>query len=320
MFKSESKCIGEIKAKIVKAIAEYNAALKENNNRAMNTAEASLKKYEGEYADQAFLDTIAYCRNNAANPVLEGLKIYRYQVVGHKTLRNEGTITGFEIDEERVKQIDLVKFISMIEKQNFDYRPLWEYDVEKLGCMLCIRAARNFGYTEDEISKLNRMYYLSKLAKDSKLSGATIGSNSQLAKALQSIIDQIVFVDDGKGRNTYKATSHDATWLTENYLRRNNSKKSADNLVTTWDENGIEWTTNRPTVTVAKLSYMITLVTDIMHQIVLHTGYGIQYKIDKDEMSKIEQEEAARKANAQHEPKVDESNVEEPKVEESKAE
>lgn len=315
MFKAESKNLEEIKVKIVKAIEAYNVALKENNNRAMNTAEADLKKAEEEYASQAFLDTIAYCRNNAANPILEALKIYRYQVVGHKTIRDKGIITGFEVDEERVKQIDLVKFISQIEKQNFDSHPIWEYDVEKLGCMLCIRAARNLGYTDDEIRKLDRMYYLSKLAKDSKLSGATIGSNSQLAKALQVIIDQIIFVNDGKGKNIYKATSHDATWLTENYLRRNNSKKSSDNVVTTWDENGIEWTTNRPTVTVAKLSYMLTLVMDILHQIVLHTGYGIQYKFDKDEKAKIEQEEAARKANAPQE-----SKPEEPQQEESQSE
>lgn len=306
MFNIESKNLTEIKTKIEKAIGEYNTALKANDNKAMTSAEVSLKKAEDQYADQMFLEVIAHCRNTAKNPVLEGLKIYRYPVIGHKTIREKGIITGFEIATDRVKQIDLVKFCSMLVAGNFDKHFLWEYDVEKLGNMLCIRAARALGYTEDEIHKLDRMYYLSKIAKENKETGATLGSNSQIAKLLQAIIDQIICVKDEKGKNIYKATSHDATWLTENYLRRNNKKSSTDNLVTTWDENGIEWTTNRPTVTVAKLSYMITIVTDILHQIVLHTGYGIEYKFDKDEKAKIEQEEAVQKANAPQEPKSEE--------------
>lgn len=249
---------------IDEAIARYNHGLKAKDMDEIAKAEFCLKQHEADYAAEVESVVFSECRG-AESPILEAVKRRSFEVIGHRTLRENGDIVGIERVDDKIKDIDLAKLCKSI-----GLSTIWTYSVEKLGELLCLRAAKQLNIPADEIKKISKTYRMNKKAKEAEL-GGTPASNTQVCKVLQKIIDEILFVDNGKGGNIYRCLTCDANYMTMVYTRRG---KTA--LV----------------VSVAKPAFVQRIVTDVLHRIVTGKVYTVDYlkMREKDEPAKSKPE------------------------------
>lgn len=263
-----SKQCMDIKGRLVSLIDQYNEALKAKDLDNMTTLERAIHDTEAEFAAQSQDDLFSECKK-ATNPILEGVKRYTYPVLKHKMVRDGELITGMELVDDREKQIDLVKLCKFCQLPT-----LWAYKVEKAGELLCIRTAKELGMTTDEIKQISKTYRMAKAAEEVNL-GGTPTSNTQITKVLQLVIDDILFEDDGNGKNKYKVNSHDVAYLLMCYTKRGRKQLA---------------------VTVAKASFLHNLVVDVMHRITCGLKYGLEYQMIKEEKPEKVDAKTANKA------------------------
>ena len=249
-----SKILEDIRKDIESNIKLYNAALKENNFTKMTAAETALKKSEQDYIEQKQNEIFSECKKTG-NPVLEAAKIYKFNYVSHKVERIDGRITGFSLVEDKTRQLDLVKLCKYCEISH-----LWEYKVEKMNSLLCMRAAKELGMSDSEVKQIDGLFYMQEYARKEEM-GAVPTSNSQLVKLLQLVLDAILFEEGDKaGMNKWRCNAHDIAYLLMCYTKRGKQEL---------------------TVTVAKNNVVIGLVMDVLHRIVTNSVYGIDYRMVK---------------------------------------
>ena len=209
--------------------------------------------------------------------------MHSYLVVSHRIKREEGTVIGFEIVEDKVRQIDLIKFCEFCKLPTN-----WKYKVEKFNQLLALRTANELKMTKAQIKKICDSFYMSDLARQVEM-GATPDSNTAICKQLQQVVDAILFEDNGKGKNVHRVNNHDVAYLLMCYTKRGKKVLS---------------------VAVAKNSYIQRLVLDVMHRIVTHKAYDLEYRMVSAEKAKKISSDAKPKAKtnvkAKSEPKSDE--------------
>jgi hypothetical protein len=249
--------IGTLREKIVAEINEYNKALKENDFAKATRIEQGLKEVEAHYAEAKSVEVFNELEKSA-NPVKAAITMYSYPVVAHRPKRDDGVVTGFEVVDDKVHQIDLVKFCQ------FCNLPIaWQYKVEKFNQLLALRAANELKMTKTQIQKICDSFYMNDLARQIDM-GETPDSNTAICKQLQQVLDSILFEDNGKGKNLYRANNHDVAYLLMCYTKRGKKPLS---------------------VSVAKNAYMHRLVLDVAHRIVTGKTYDLEYRMVSDTKS-----------------------------------
>lgn len=248
------KILAENQQVIAEKINDYNEALSENDAAKAAQIERDLKEAESDYAEAKRVEV--FCELKAKeNPVKAAIEMRKFPIVSHKTIREDGIVKGFEIDFDKVREIDLVKFCEFCKLPT-----MWKYKVERLNKLLAIRMAKDLKMSEAEIKKLKEKFYMSSQAQKLKL-GATPESNNQVCKLIQEILDEILYEDNGKGKNTYKVNPHDAVYLDACYSGRDRKEL---------------------TVKLAKTSFVHKLLLDVMHRVVTGKVYGLNYREMKE--------------------------------------
>lgn len=243
---------------IVKLIGGYNEALKENDLAKATQIEKELKEAEVAYIDAKCVEVFSELAQ-AENPVKAAAEKHSYLVVSHRTRREEGVVTGFEIIEDKVRQIDLVKFCEFCKLPT-----AWKYSVEKFNQLLALRTANELKMTKAQIKKICDSFFMNDLARQVEM-GGTPDSNTAICKQLQQVIDAVMFEDNGKGKNIYRVNNHDVAYLLMCYTKRGKKVLS---------------------VAVAKNAYIHRLVLDVMHRIVTGKAYDLEYRMVSAEKAK----------------------------------
>lgn len=257
MLKKEIATIAEqINAKI----KEYNESLKKNDLKKVSKAESELRELEKEYSSAMMAqvcDEIAEkSEKTGENPVKLAIEKYQYEVLSHKANRDDnGAIESIEM-AYRMRQIDLVKFCKRCRLDTS-----WQYSVESFNQLLALRVATELKLSKKKILEICNSFNMNKLAERAE-AGDTPASTTQICKKLQAIIDKVLYEDNGKGKNTYSANSHDVAYILHTYCKRS-SKKALS-------------------VAVAKNSFMHTLLVDVMHRIVTGKVYDLEYAMVKN--------------------------------------
>lgn len=239
---------------VVKKIGEYNEALKANDLAKAIKVEQELKELESDYAEMKALEVFNELKEKE-NPVREAIATHSYYVVSHRVLREDGVIKGFEIIEDKVRQIDLVKFCKHCKLDT-----MWQYSVERFNQLLALRAANELKMNRAQIKKICDSFYMNKLAREIEM-GGTPDSNTAICKQLQQVLDAIIFEDNGKGKNVFRVNNHDVAYLLMCYTKRGKKVLS---------------------VAVAKHSYMHRLIMDVAHRIVTGKAYDLEYRMIAD--------------------------------------
>ena len=267
----KEKVLSELRNSITEQINLFNKALNESDFSKMARAEAALKELETEYAET--MATIVYDEvGDKENPIKAAIIKYWYPTLSHKNIREDGKLVRFELEENKMRQIDLIKLAKYC---GIDSK--WQYAIEKFNQLMTLRAARELKLSSTEVKKICDSFYMSKLSREVDL-GGTPDSNTQICKQLQTIVDAMVFEDDGKGKNKYKVNNHDVAYLLMCYTKKNNKTAL--------------------TVSVAKTAVVNRLIMDIEHRVILGKAYGLDYKIAKD----TEKTESKKADEAKKEP------------------
>lgn len=248
------KVLSELRSSIIEQIELFNNALKDGDFSAMAKAETELKEAESQYADIKATEVFDEVGDDE-NPIKSAIVKYWYPVLSHKNIREDGKLIRFELVEDKMRQIDLVKLAKYC-NINAD----WQYAIEKFNQLLCLRAAHELKLSKKDIDQICQSFYMNKLSRAVEL-GETPDSNTQICKQLQKIIDAMVFEDDGKGKNKYKVNNHDVAYLLMCYTKKDNKKAL--------------------TISTAKHGVMHRLVMDIAHRVILGKVYGLDYKTSK---------------------------------------
>ena len=234
--------------------AEYEAKIKEvcslcaeGSNADVEQALTDLKKVESDFRKVVEKEVFAQCES-----VHDALVKHHFQTISHKkTTDDNGVMTGVEKADKSVT-IDLKKFC---EYRGFDMG--WYFEMQALNKRLTLKACTELGMSKDEIRKIDGSYCMDKLAKDIDL-GKTPTSNTQCVKHVQTVLDML---SDGEGR----VNSHDLSYIWMCYGKKSN--KAALRVVC------------------SKHNILMGLLTDVFHRVATNGAYGVDCKLDEQEVS-----------------------------------
>lgn len=250
----EKNVLEEIKNNYDIAIEGANAALKQTpvDYDAYAEAMADLDKAEKSYAENvacAMYDEYA----QKPNPIIEIIKAYGYETLGHKERRNREDNNRIVAVEpiNRIRRIDLLAFCKRA-KLNTS----WQYIASKLNQLMCMRAAKELGA---DLDKIATSYAMEKVARDIKL-GETPTSNTQVCKLLQKVINEMIPNKDENGNLIYKCNNHDVRYL--------------DDAYTKWSSK------SRLTIRVSQDSVFRRILIDIIYRLITNGKYDVDgYKV-----------------------------------------
>lgn len=259
------RTLDAIKAEITSNIQAYNEAVNSSNFNAMTAADAKQKELEKEYA--ALAEVVCYANlKKLANPMLEAVKTYGYDVIRHKDVPTtekivedgeEKSVTTYTREMTiKEQQIDLVKFDNYSGKTS-SINPMWRYEVQTLNQMFCIRTAQDMNIAFTPVS-----YFMDKLARRIE-DGETPVSNTAMLEALQNLVDMIIFEpqENDQSKNKYRANSRDITAILKQYTKSGKARLG---------------------IAVAKHNYFARIIGKVLYRIATGEQYTLEYKTSKD--------------------------------------
>ena len=257
------------RTKVISQIEAYNKALKENDAAKLAGIEQALREAEASYAEVKQTEVFGELQKTD-NPVKAAITLHSFNVIGHRADREDGVVKGFELVEDKPKQIDLVKLCKAC-KLPTD----WQYKVEKFNQLLALRTANELKMTKAQIKAICDSFYMNDLARQVDL-GGTPDSNTAICKQLQKVFDEVLFEDNGSGKNVYRVNNHDVAYLLACYTRRGKKLLA---------------------IAVAKNAYIHRIVMDVMHRVVTGKTYDLEYKMTSAKVSAPETKADAKPAD-----------------------
>ena len=129
-------------------------------------------------------------------------------------------VNGWKVKEEKDKETEAIIGVNLEEKQsridleefcefgNLDRK--WAHDCELLRDLLEVQKTEVYSMKPADLAKKS-YYFISAMKK--KAEGETPDSNTQIVRLLQQIIDEAIYIDNGKGKNAYKCNNHDIAFI-----------------------------------------------------------------------------------------------------------
>ena len=202
-------------------IAKYNEALKNNDLKALQEADVALDEAEKEY--KARKKKIDYDNFKAsASPMLAIITKFTYSYIGHQDVKDENGIVVERVlnPTPKVAHHDLRAFCRDAGLSTEWWGKICEYNKR-----LALVVAQGLNLSKERIKEIDRSYKMGWLVEQTKKaeSGKDAPdprSKTQMAKALQAVIDAIYFEDDGKGKNKYRVNNHDAFYLSQLFSKQ----------------------------------------------------------------------------------------------------
>lgn len=193
------------RAEADEALENANAAIKAKDlpayNEAMNDLTEKVKTVN------EFLCKIDYEGFlEQENPMIAAVKAFYIKTLRVKENRDKETDALVDVTlEERNTAINLERFC-----KHGDLDMTWAHDSNKLLELLALRETDVFKMTPAQLATKSHYFIANARAKKE---GETPDSNTKIVKMLQKIIDEAIFVDNGKGENVYKCTNHDIAFI-----------------------------------------------------------------------------------------------------------
>lgn len=263
MARNTPRTTAEVKADIIEELSRFNKAIVEptveENITVLAEARVNLPDYIKEYSASAKYEKLVEL-SVMENPMKSAIVDGTYTVLREVDIKDEetGLVEGKDLAEQtkRIDLLDLDRFC----KYKASAVKGWQYKVEKFNQLMCFKAGKELKVKESEMKKMAKSYYLSKIASEIDM-GKTPTSNTQALKALQEVIDSIIFEDDGKGNNIYKAVSHDINFIDKVYISLGASTLTAR--------------VSNPTT-------MRKIITRVLYRVLTNGNYELDYKKIKE--------------------------------------
>lgn len=263
---AEEQDTAELLAVLIERLTNFNAIVNtstdaETAQRAA-TALALANESKVAYNKSLIYDELHDCLTYE-RPMLEALKRgfigqKKITLKNHKSKQGQMEVVTVEAILEDGKPMTMP--LQMLEKEHVGQGMLcengqWPYMAEKFAMLMNARATAAVG---GDTRKFSRYYKIQEKARECDV-GATPTSNSQIQKALQAIVDGILFIDNGKGEkeNIYKVTGYDVKFIELTMIREG----------------------NRAGIVCCRPQTMIKLITKALHRIVTGGKYDVEYQM-----------------------------------------
>ncbi len=204
-------------------LADYEAAVAKANkiikaekfdHEAYEATINDLKVAEGAYAS-AYEKELYAEYGNKANPREEILRLYRYEVVAHKEVRDKKQNNKLVLVEKtkKLKSIDYLEFCKYL-----DLPTEWNDALSKFNYLMTLKKAGGVG---NDGKAIKASYKMTDDARKMQL-GVTLTSNRQMCKALQACLDLMFDNTKEGGLPKYRVTNHDVGFLDDVYTKIDN--------------------------------------------------------------------------------------------------
>lgn len=263
-----TKSVQELKTEVLKAADALTKAIVDHGETL--AAESALKEAEKAYAEGRRVEVFAELRKQP-NPVKAALEMYSFPVIGHRLTRDDGVVTGVELDYGKQKQIDLVRFFEAC-----NLKTDWRFKVEKVNQLMTLATAEDLKVDTKRKKEIATTFYMSDIARQID-GGKTPTSTTAMCKLLQQAMDEILFEDDGKGGNKYKVLNRDVQ-----YLRFCHTKRGKKVL----------------SVAIMKNKQVYNLMADIAHRLVTGKVYDLEFQMVKGSVTASNPEPKAESPKA----------------------
>ena len=255
--------LATIRSAIESGCKAYNEAAENGNVKARAEITVKLNEHTADYAAKVqslVFNTLAAKSDN----LLPAILAWEYPVCTYKDEKQDMEIPGGTITvtvrkvDFRMKRIDLQKLDRYCLK-NYEHRlshddTCWSM-IDELNYFLVKRNANELG------AVMESPYGFARTTTRGHLSADDFKSNTKTLKALQRVIDAVLYVPDESGKaNTYKALSHDVRYL--DICAASKSK-------------------TRLEVKAAKIADMTDTIGNVIFRIASGTAYTVAYKAAK---------------------------------------
>lgn len=200
-----------------KALESVRDALKKGDLPEYGKRMAVLKKEVNDF--NLALCNVAYDQfMQAQNPMIAAVQQFYIETVKIKEERDKESdvLTGVSL-EKKQSRVDLEKFCKFARLDT-----TWAADCSKLLALLTLRETNVFAIKPSDLAKKSHYFVV---AASRKMDGETPDSNTQIVRLLQQIIDEAIFVDDGKGKNKYKCNNHDIAFIQDAVTKMDTKEK-----------------------------------------------------------------------------------------------
>ena len=236
-----------LRAKINKAVLDFNGAIGDSSLPAMYDAKTDINELLKQYKDESFDCFIGEIKK-AENPLIEAVTRLEYDGLRFKEKKENGVVTDGSIEEVKLAP-DMVKVC-----ERLGLSTTWQYDVEAYARLISLRAAKDIECKDADIKELGEKFRMSAQARKMIHEGKDPTSNNQLVKGLQDLSDK-VFGQVGKVNNKDLA-----------YVRECFTKKGKE----------------KGTVGLGTGRLMHNLFAEVVHNIITGDAYRVAYKQMKE--------------------------------------
>lgn len=257
--------IASERTKVDAAVVALNAALSTNKHNDIVAKQSELA--ESIAAHNKLVTTKLFLELSAEdNTMLSAIKMMTYNVLKSTSTKNKDTgVVTYSVENTTayINLEDLDLFCRSREKK-IASNDFFVSRIEKFAQLVSLRVCTDLKL---DVAKIKKSYYISTVARDIDL-GKTPTSNTQMLKQLQMVLDAIIYVDDN-GKNKYKVSSHDVEFIRSTMTRHGKAAQS---------------------VSLPKVSTMLTLVLEVANRVVENKHYTAEYAIDKKTATASENE------------------------------
>lgn len=231
----------------------YNDGFIKKDLSVMEEALAKLKELETDYAK--FKENKVFKElSTVDNPVKAAILMMEYPVVKHRKVMADGVEQGIE----RVEKTVGVNLVKLCDRCGISTD--WKHKIEKFNQLMTLKTAIEEGCKPEDVRKIQKSFYMSEQARRVEM-GETPYSNTQLCKMMQSIFDEILFEDNGQGKNKYKVCTRDVKHMMNCFTKKGRKAKSVET---------------------AKTGDLIKLFVEMANRIIKNDFYTVVCKLNKD--------------------------------------
>lgn len=263
--------LNECKTTLETLIAEYNDALNAETVD-KNSAEriASRMDEVSKEAKKIQRDLTVALLLKDADPIVAAAKQLTFTAPAARLVKDKGVVIRAEYEDRvyRLKPDALTQEIVKIAPTEsrfpksgvYTHGRAWIYRAEKLGFLMALQTLEELGASEEAITALKTTYRMTKEATldDLKLSGT---SQTQFVKALQGVVDLMMFIPDEKGENSVKVYGRDAKFFRECFARHGKGVGS---------------------LAVLQGKKVCDYIFEICHMILTGKSYSVEFKVSKE--------------------------------------
>ncbi len=232
----------ELMTKVETSVSALNVALQGNDAKVIANAKEKAKT-DIEELNKGIVEELNAELLTNENPMLKAIKQCYYTSYCLKIVKDKDTLAeSAELSTNDLNVIDICHLERMAKKQ-LSINGQWIFAIEKLSYLLAVKVGKEFNSKVDITSD----YKMSQASKEFDLKGE-LTSNTQIAKAIQTIVDMI--------QPDLKVLNCDAKFMTQFMTKRGKSKLS---------------------VKLPQKKTMVKLLTEVMHRMVIQGVYTLEF-------------------------------------------